>query len=298
MLPIDEVKLSFSPASLNILNAILAFILFGIALDLTTDDFKRIFKHPKAVLLGMLSQLILLPVLTFVIIALAKPLPSIALGMLLVACCPGGNVSNFMTHYAKGNAALSVTLTSISTLAAIIITPLAFGLYGNVFEYTRPLMNTIEVPVYQVIFAISILVGIPLFFGLLISNKWPKIANKLKKPMRIFSLLFFMAFLAAMIFSNAAHFKYLPVILGLVLIHNALALFTGYGVGTIGQLKSEDRKALTIETGIQNSGLGLFLIFNFFNGIGGMAMVAALWGIWHLVSGLGLAIFWRKTNKK
>lgn len=293
-MPIDEVQLNFSPQSLQILNIILALILFGIALDLKLDDFKRVFKMPKAVLIGLTSQLILLPLLTLGLIAIFKPAPSLALGMLLVACCPGGNVSNFMVYLAKGNTALSVTLTSISTIAAIILTPVTFGLYGGVFEYTRPLLQTINVPLGQTMFAIFILVGVPLTLGMLLSHSKPEVANRLKRPMKIFSLVFFIAFLLFAIAGNADHFTYLPIVLGLILVHNFTALLTGFSMASLAKLGFADKKSIAIETGIQNSGLGLFMIFNFFDGNGGMAMVAAFWGIWHLISGLGLSWYWSK----
>nr|HQU54884.1 bile acid:sodium symporter [Saprospiraceae bacterium] len=126
MIDVDSIRINFSQDQLTFMNICLGFLMFGVALDMTIDDFKRVIKFPKSTLVGLTSQLILLPILTILIIKVWGPAPSIALGMLLVGVCPGGNISNFATHLAKGNAALSVTMTSIVTLAAIFVTPFSF----------------------------------------------------------------------------------------------------------------------------------------------------------------------------
>lgn len=294
-MPIDDVVLQFSPTSLFILNCILGLVLFGIALDLHIDDFKRIATMPRAIGAGMLGQLILLPALTAGLVVLIEPPPSIALGMILVASCPGGNISNFMTWLGKGNAALSVTLTSIATVAAIIMTPINFQVYGGLLNSTRPLMDTIRVPLPNVVITVFLLIGVPLSIGMFIAHRFPRVAGRLKKPMKIFSLVFFGGFIVVAIFGNAGPiWPYMDRIFLLVLAHNAIAFLLGYGVSSVFGNRGADRRAITLEVGLQNSGLGLFLIFNFFGGIGGMAMVAALWGIWHLLSGGLLAFVWSK----
>jgi bile acid:Na+ symporter, BASS family len=292
---IDQVQLNFSPASLMALNVILAFILFGIALDLKISDFKRVAAMPKEVAVGLSGQIILLPLLTVALIYFYNPLPSMALGMIMVASCPGGNLSNFMTHYAKGNAALSVTLTTLATLLAIIATPFNFWFWGNIIPSTSPIMKSIDLPVWGMVFQVFLLIGIPLSAGLAVSHKFPHIAEKAKKPMKFLSLIFFGLFVMLALLGNWQYFKqYIHIIFLIVLMHNGIAFLGAYGWASIFGIRKAEKRAITLEVGLQNSGLALILIFNFFGGMGGMAIIAAFWGMWHIISGLILATYWSK----
>jgi BASS family bile acid:Na+ symporter len=292
---IDQIQLNFSPASLVALNVILAFILFGIALDLKLDDFNRIKKMPKEVLVGLSGQFILLPLITVLLILVFKPYPSMALGMIMVASCPGGNLSNFMTYFAKGNAALSVTLTTFATLLAVVATPLNFYLWGNLLPETAIIMKTINIPLWGMVLQVFLLIGIPLSIGLFISHKFPSFAEKAKKPMKYFSLIFFGVFILLALQGNWEYFKqYVHLIFFIVLLHNAFAFIGAYSWASIFGIQKAEKRAITLEVGLQNSGLALILIFNFFGGMGGMALIAAFWGLWHIVSGLSLAYFWSK----
>ena len=294
---LDAIILNFDSESLFFLNLTLAVIMFGVALNITISDFLRIVKNPKSVLIGVLSQFILLPAFTFLLVTIIQPLPSIALGMFLVAACPGGNISNFMTHYAKGNAALSVSLTAISTLLAIVMTPLNFQLWSGLYGPTSNLINTISLSPLEMVKVISLLLGVPLILGMLVQNYSPKFALKTAPIFKIGSILFFMALIILALSKNIDIFKkYIHYVFIIVLVHNILALILGYSVASIAGLSKRNRRTLAIETGIQNSGLGLLLIFSFFNGLGGMAILAAFWGIWHFVSGLTIAIFWSKKR--
>jgi len=291
----DDIQLNFSPQSLVLLNGILAFILFGISLDLKWQDFKLIAKMPKEVLVGLAGQLFLLPTLTGLLILLIKPQPSIALGMILVASCPGGNLSNFMTHYAKGNTALSVTLTSLATSLAVIFTPFNFYFWGNILPETSALMTKIDIPFMGMMLNVFVLIALPLTLGLLVSHKFPQLALKAKKPMKWFSLLFFFAFVIIAFVGNFEYFlKYIAVIISIVAIHNIIAFAGGFGLASLFRISDFNKRAITLEVGLQNSGLALILIFNFFNGLGGMAIIAGFWGIWHILSGFTLAHFWNR----
>ena len=294
---LDAIILNFDSESLFFLNLTLAVIMFGVALNITISDFLRVVKNPKSVLIGILSQFILLPAFTFLLVTIIQPLPSIALGMFLVAACPGGNISNFMTHYAKGNAALSVSLTAISTLLAIVMTPLNFQLWSGLYRPTSNLINTISLSPLEMVKVISLLLGVPLILGMLVRNYVPKFAIKTAPIFKIGSILFFIALIILALSKNIDIFKkYIHYVFIIVLVHNILALILGYSVASIAGLSKRNRRTLAIETGIQNSGLGLLLIFSFFNGLGGMAILAAFWGIWHIVSGLTIAIFWSKKR--
>lgn len=297
MLPIDQVQLQFNPATLAGLNAILGLVMFGIALDLRVADFREAFRSPKGLLLATIGHHILFPAMTYVLIWVMQPSPSIALGMILVSSCPAGHLSNFLTHLSKGNAALSVSASAISTALAIVMTPLNFNFWGNLHPITHDLMQTISIDPWVMLKDIIILLGIPLVAGMGVAHKFPAFAKRAEKPMKRFSMVVFALFVVGALAANFQHFlQYIQFVVLLVFIHNGLALVTGYSLSTLLRLPERDRRAVTFEMGIQNSGLGLILIFNMFHGLGGMAIITAWWGIWHIVSGLSLALFWSKRD--
>jgi len=293
MHPIDSVQINFNQEQLLILNICLAFLMFGVALDLRLDNFRDIFRRPKAPLIGLTSQLILLPILTLALIYIFRPPTSLALGMILIASCPGGNVSNFAVHIAKANAALSVIMTSVTTLGAILITPLYFTFLAPMIAAKEDLPEAIFVSPLDMVTTIVQLILVPLLLGMLINDRFPQFTEKIKKPVRWISLLIFFGFVVFAVYGNWDNIvQYLYLVFFLVLVHNALALLMGYNFARLNKLPQNDARAISLETGIQNSGLGLILIFNFFDGLGGMAMIAAWWGVWHLLSAFTLATWW------
>jgi BASS family bile acid:Na+ symporter len=292
---IDEVRLSFSPTALNVLNVILGLIVFGVSLGIKTKDFKVLTQSPKPFFVGVISQFLLFPAFAFLVVLIAKPQPSIALGIILVAACPGGNISNFMTQQARGNVPLSIAMSSFSTAIATIMTPFNVAFYGSKIPGTHTLMQDISLNPVEMFFLILVLMLLPLTLGIIISNKYPVFASKLKKFMTAFSLIFFGAFLLFAIISNLKYFQHFKGIVCIsVIFLNLMAYVIGYSFAKIVGVSEENRRAVAIETGIQNSGLGLILIFNFFEGLGGMALIAAFWGIWHIFSGLLLSTYWSK----
>ncbi len=297
---LDELKLNFSLGGLVILNITLAFIMFGVALDVNLKDFRNIFTHPKSFITGLVSQFILLPGITFILVMILKVTPSVALGMLLVACCPGGNISNFITMLAKGNTALSVTLTGTATLGAIFITPLNFALWGNLYKQASSIIIPIEVDPWTMLRTVTIILGLPLGAGMLFKNYFPDLAQRIIKPFKVISILVFAGIVIVMFSMNYDYFiQFIHLIIFIVFIHNLLALSTGFSAASVMRIPLKDKRTITIETGIQNSGLALVLIFNphLFDGLGGMAFVAAWWGIWHILAGLLIAYFFsRFTN--
>lgn len=290
---IDSIRLNFNSDSLFLLNICLAVIMFGIALEVKLGDFKILVQSPKSALVGLVSQFLLLPIFSFLLILVLKPAPSIALGMILVAACPGGNISNFMSHLAKANTALSVGLTSVATFLSLILTPLNFQFYGTLYEPSASILQNIELDFWDVSKTVMGIILLPLVAGLLFQYRFKNLAGKMAPIFRIGSILIFIGFVVIAFSNNYQLFlDHIHLVLLLVFVHNLLALGLGYVTGSVARLPWRDRRTLTIETGIQNSGLGLVLIFAFFEGLGGMALVAAWWGIWHIISGLSLAAFW------
>lgn len=294
-MPLDQLQLNFNPESLRLLNVIIGLIMFGVALDLKVEDFKRLAASPIPPLIGLTGQFLLLPALSFLWTLVLQPPPSIALGMMLIAACPGGNVSNFLTNLAQGNTALSVSLSAISTAVALVMTPLNLTFWGKLNGHTAPILHRINLEPLEVFYAVVIILGIPLVAGMFISHHAPALANRLRRPLKIFSVLFFVLFILVAFAMNWDNFlAYVPKIWFAVFIQNALGLIGGYAISRLFRLPRRDARAISIEVGIQNSALGLALIFDFFAGLGGMALVAAWWGIWHLISGLTVALFWSK----
>ncbi|MCK5906508.1 MAG: bile acid:sodium symporter family protein [Flavobacteriales bacterium] len=280
-----------------VINFALAIIMFGVAIEIEFKHFKEVLKHPKSMMVGVFAQFIALPVLTFLFILLIKPTASVALGMILVAASPGGNISNFMTSLAKGNSALSISLTAFATVMAIFMTPLNFSFWGNLYTETSGTLIPIKIDAYQMVKTVMLLLGIPVILGLLFRKYFTELALKIAKPLKTFSLIFFIGLIVGALSMNFDFFiDYIHLIVLMVFAHNLIALFTGYSLAVVFKLPKIDRRTLSIETGIQNSGLALVLIFNpkLFDGLGGMAFVAAWWGIWHIISGLVVANFFKR----
>jgi BASS family bile acid:Na+ symporter len=292
---IDQVRLNFNPQAQLGLSLVLALVMFGIALDLRLADFKAALRTPRALAIGLISHHLLFPAFTFVLIQIVKPMPSIGLGMLLVSSCPAGHISNFFTHRAKGNAALSVSISTLSTVGAMFFTPLNVTFWGALDPGMAALLRSFSLDAMHMLFDVSLLLGLPLVAGMFISHRYPALARKVHNPMRNFSLLVLIGFVLGALALNWAFFReYGKFVVAVVLVHNALALAGGYGLARAVGLPERDRRAVAFETGIQNSGLGLVLVFNFFGGLGGMAIVTAWWGIWHIVAGMSLSTFWMK----
>ncbi|WP_169545760.1 bile acid:sodium symporter family protein [Sneathiella aquimaris] len=297
MTGIDDVLLNFSPQSLTLLNAILAIVMFSVALDLTPDDFHRLRRAPKPLLVGLFSQFFILPVLTFGMVWLIQPSPSIALGLILVAACPGGNISNFITHRAGGNAALSVSMTGVATIAAILLTPINIAFWGGLYGPTEEILRKTTLDPVQIGITVCFMLVLPLFLGVQLNGRAPDFSARLRRPLQWVSMAIFVSFVVIALAVNWEFFvKFAGAVAALVILHNSLALGGGWITATLGQLSPFDRRAVTIETGIQNSALGLVLIFAFFDGLGGMAVVAAFWGIWHAISGLALAYLFSRSE--
>lgn len=306
---LDGLEVTLNAGGMNTINIVLAFVMFGVALGIKPKMFVEVFRKPKSVLLGMCCQLVLLPLFTFLLaLALGHSINwSMALGMILVASCPGGNISNFMSSLSKANVELSVSLTAISTALCVFMTPFNFWLYGNLYLHLASVnadVPQLVIPLWDVFKTIFILLGIPLTLGILTSQYLPKVANALKKPLQWLSIVFFIAMVVLSFWSNRASFvaciKYIFLI---VLVHNLLALLTGFSVASAFKLPTRDRRTLTIETGIQNSGLGLVLllgtsIFSSLPPHGGMLVITAWWGVWHIISGLTVSGIFLLSNRK
>ncbi|MCB2071398.1 MAG: bile acid:sodium symporter family protein, partial [Ottowia sp.] len=210
-----------------------------------------------------------------------------------VACCPPGNVSNILTHRAKGNVALSVSMTAISNALSIVIMPLNFAFWGSLQPKAAPLLRTIALDPLEMVGHIVVIIGIPFVLGMLVNHLFPTFTQRVKKPVGALSFLALIGFIVGAVAGNWRYFlDYVGLVLLAVALHDALAFGTGYLCARLTGLQDYDRRAVSIEVGIRNAGLGLVLIFSFFGGLGGMAVVAGVWGFWDIIAGLTLASWW------
>ena len=307
---LDALSINFGSSGMMIVNIILAFVMFGVALGIKLDTFKDVLMKPKSLIVGVLLQWFALPFITFVLaIALGHWItPMIALGMILVASCPGGNISNFMSSWAKGNIELSVSMTAITTAFAPFITPLNFWLWGSLYYQVISVKQdvpTLIIPFLPMLGQILLLLGIPIVLGMLCSKYFPKMTQKITKPAQVISIILFMGMIVVSFSQNFTLFiENIFYVFFIVMIHNAFALSTGYFGGRLFKLPVRDIRSLTVEVGIQNSGLGLVLLFNpkifppeIWHGFyGGMLFITAWWGIWHIVSGLTVSSIFRRKK--
>lgn len=285
-------ELDFSPSSLLALNFCLGLIMFGVALSIKTSHFYQLRHQKKALATGLFSQYILLPALTIVLILIWSPPQGIALGMILVAACPGGNASNFFSQMARGNVALSVTLSAITSVMAFLVTPLSFLFWSSTIPGLRDNIKTIEVSFLDLFLNMGGILLFPLLMGMACAHFFPVFTQKISKPVKVTSILILVSFVLLAFWNNIGVFvERIYSVFWLVLFHNGSGLVGGYFLSRLLKNTEAVNRSVAIETAIQNSGLALILIFTFFDGNPDMAIIAAWWAIWHLISGFTFAYF-------
>ena len=309
---LNAVSINFGQGGMTIVNFILAFVMFGVALGIKPQTFKDVFKNPKSVIVGIILQWVGLPAVTFAIALALSPwsTPMIALGMILVASCPGGNISNFISSLSKGNIELSISMTAVTTAFAPLVTPFNFFLWGSLYSQIIAFKSdipTLVIPFFPMLEQILLLLGVPIFLGLLFARYFPNATKKITKPAQVLSILLFIGMVIVSFSQNFQIFlDNIFYVFFIVMLHNASALMTGYFGGRLARVPEADRRSFTVEIGIQNSGLGLILLFNpaifppeiWHGHYGGMLFITAWWGIWHIVSGLSVAYYFRRKPIK
>ncbi len=292
---------SFGDLQMLILSLILAAMIFGLSLDIQPRDFLRVLERPKAPAAGLIAQFLLLPAATFVITMLVDLKPGIELGMLLVASCPGGATSNFITLLARGNVALSLSMTAVSSLLAIILMPLNFGFWASLNPDTAAFLQAVEVNTGSIFQMLLFVLAIPLFLGQVTRRLFPIIAAIAHKTIKPVSFLVLLGFIVVAVGQNLEAFMVnFQVMFTIVFFHNAMAFLLGFLAARIGKLDGPDTRAVSIEVGIQNSSLAIALVYSQFAGDADMLLIAALWGTWHLIAGFivaGGSNYWLRKSK-
>ncbi|HYH96698.1 bile acid:sodium symporter family protein [Hyalangium sp.] len=282
-----------------VLSLVLAVMVFSVALELRVEDFRRVTQMPGSVVCGLIPQFVLLPVGTWgATLLLELPAP-IEAAMILVASCPGGSLSNIITHYGGGNTALSVSISAVASLLALVLTPFHFGWMIASNPATSSWLRGLEVDPSDIWISLVLILAVPMLLGLLFNHKLPGATAKLQKPLANFSLLALFVFIVMGLFrqSHLLTAQILPQFV-LVVLHNAGGLACGWLSSVAMGVPERDRRAVMLEGGMQNAGLALGIIAVQFNSDLGMVIVASLWGIWHIVSGLTLATLWRRKDAR
>ena len=282
-----------------LLNAVLFTLIYAVALELRVDDFIGVARRPVPVLAGLVAQFLLLPVVTFLATLLLRLPANIEAGMLLVAACPCGSLSNYVTHYARGNTALSLSITAVANVLALVLTPTNFAWMMAANPATAAWLREIDLDPSLIWMNLAFVLALPLTLGLLTRALAPGLADTLRGPLGRFAVLALFAFVVIALVRDS-HLLSMAVVglFGVVVVHNAAGLALGYGTARLAKLSDLDRRALTFETGMQNSGLALAIVGTRFDADVGMVIVAGLWGTWHIVSGFGLARYWRGRSSR
>ncbi|MGJ0558372.1 bile acid:sodium symporter family protein [Methylocystis sp.] len=299
MTDVDNIRIAFDEGSLTTLKIVIGAILFGIALDTKVADFVAALRRPAVIAIGVGAQFVALPAVTFALTLLLDVRGSVALGMILVACCPPGNVSNVLTHRAGGDVALSVSMTAVSNVLAIFLMPLNVAFWGSLHPTGDKLLEEIDLSAVDMLVEVGLVIGVPFVLGVSIARFWPRVAAAGHKVVGPVSFLALAGVIVIGVARNWDVFvDYIGIVLLAVLLHDAVALGLGWAIGRATRLPDRSVKAMTFEVGVRNAGLGLLLVFTYFDGLGGMALVAAWWGIWDIIAGLVLAQWWAQRSKR
>jgi BASS family bile acid:Na+ symporter len=282
-----------------ILSLVLATMVFAVALEVKGDDFRRVAQTPKAVICGLIPQFILLPVGTWLATLMLDLPPNVEVAMILVASCPGGSLSNVVTHYGRGNTALSVSVSAVASVIALFATPFNFSWMVASNPNTAQWLKVLAIDPSDIWLSLVLLLALPMSLGLVVASRLPALTARIRKPLSNFALFMLLAFIVAGLFKERQllNMALLPLLL-IVVLHNACGLFFGWITSVAMGVSVRDRRAVMIEGGMQNAGLALGIIAVQFNSDLGMVTIASLWGIWHIVSGMTLATIWRRHDAK
>ena len=273
----------------TVINYLLGVVMFGMGLTLNPQDFKIVFSRPKDVIIGCLAQFTVMPLLAWVLARLFALDEALALGVVLVGCCPGGTASNVITYLAKGDLALSVGMTGVSTLFAPFLTPLlTWALAGK----------SVNVDIVGMLLSILWVVILPIVVGLIVKWLWPNFTKKATDYLPAFSSIAIATIVAIIISANANKLLAGGLIIVLVVIlHNLCGLSLGYLIGRLLGLSEEKKRAISIEVGMQNSGLASSLATIHFAAYPLATIPGAIFSVWHNLSGAAVAYFYSNRCK-
>lgn len=294
---IDRATFDFSPTIGLALGVMVGFLVFAVALDLTWAQLHRVIRKPTAPLIGLVAQYLILPSVAFGVGLMMVETPSIALGLLLVTCCPAGALSNYLTGVARGSVATSVSMTAISTLFSIAATPLLFAFWAAMNPDTQAVLQTIEMNPKRVMMMLVIMLLLPVTIGMLIRARRPETADGIRLWSRRIAGLVFGLVVAILLLGNVEVLgTFATIALPPVLVTFAIAVALGWGLARASRLGAEDRRAVTLEVAFQNVALAIGLAVVFFPALAGVAITAIAWGVVHLTLGFAIAAVWMRVS--
>ncbi|MDJ0938450.1 MAG: bile acid:sodium symporter [Woeseiaceae bacterium] len=295
---LDQLRIVLDPIGQAGVALALMLVMFSVALGLKVDDFGLLGERPLVFAAGVVAQVVGLPLMTFCVLQFVEVPASIALGMLVVACCPGGAVSNLLTYLARGNVAYSVSLTATSSILAAVLTPASILFWSNLHAPTAALLASIDVSPVVFLAQTTVLLALPLVAGMIVAARAPDVAAGIRRRTALVGALV----LGGVVVYGIAYFypvlwPALPLLGTVTVLHNASAFLLGGVVGALTRAEGGIRRALTFEVGIQNSGLALVILVGQLKGLGGAAAIAAVWGVWHLVAGSIIVAVFRAIDR-
>ena len=287
-----EAVINVNQNQMILLKVMLGLIMFGIALKLDISEFSRLIKRPKPILIGLVGQLVLLPALTLVLVYTLKISAPIALGLFVVASCPGGNLSNLLSDIAGGDLEYSVSMTSISSFFGPFTIPLNIFFWSSLYGPTKSLVSSISLDITTMYIDVFLTLGVPLMTGMILSAKMPNVTNKIAPMIGRLSVVILAVFVIGAAkkywpFFKSSYQLMLPLTMG----HNFLAMIMGYLLAF--SLTKKQQKTLTFEVGMQNSGIGLAIILQYFNKDPITTIVCCWWAVIHMTNGLIVIGFWK-----
>lgn len=297
---LDSLRIVLDPIGQTGVALALMIVMFSVALGLRIDDFRFLLDKPVLFLGGVFAQVLVLPFVTYVLILIIAPPASVALGMIVVACCPGGAVSNLMTYLSRGSVAVSVALTATSSMLAALLTPASILFWSHTYKPTSTLLKTLDVSPLLFLAQTTFLLAVPLVLGMTVAARAPDVAKRIRRRTTLLgSSVLLGVIIYGIVYFLDILFPVLSLLGILVVMHNAIAFATGAAAGMILSRVRATRRALTFEIGIQNSGLALVILVSQLKGLGGAAAIAAVWGVWDLIAGgLIVGLFRTLDNRR
>lgn len=292
---LDHASVDPGTAIQNFSKVIIAFFLFGIALDTHVAEFRDVVRRPWVVGAGLAAQYVVAPAATLGLTFALDVSGSVAIGMLLVACCPAGNLSNILTHRARGDVPLSIAMTGTSNALALILTPLTMAFWSGLNPAAETLLQEIDLDAWDMAIEVAVLIGLPFALGLLVAWRWPATAARGARFVEPAALVLLLVIIVGGLASKGGTIvTYADEVVAPILSQNAVALAIGYLTARALLLRAASVRAMTFELGIRNTGLALVLSLAYFGELGGVILVAALWGLWDVCTGLALASWWKR----
>ena len=294
---IDALRLELADGFQLAVKVVVAIFLFGIALDTRLADFRDVVRRPVVIGAGLVAQFVAMPVLTVLLTVALDVRGSVAIGMILVVCCPAGNFSNILTYRARGDVALSISLTTASNVLAVLVTPLAIAFWCGLSPAADDLLREVSIDALDMATEVALLIGLPFVAGLAVARRWPAVSAGARRYVEPAALVLLLLIVVAGTAGQVGRYaEYVGAVALAITLQNAVSLAVGYGAGRALRLPARGVRTMTFELGVRNTGLALVLALGFFADLGGVALVAALWGLWDVTTGLVLATWWKRQD--